>query len=210
MSKHQLGNQRYAPSQATTTERLGRCPVILATMDRVDSEGHSEPPGWSNVWYWLVYEKSIQKSGAKGTAVGGGKGCLCTGVLFSFLRLTVTGENDTETRNHFPTSKWNLKICRNHLLSVVEWALLRHYFSHQHRCHRFLKAHCCHGHCMCSLILYTILGRASSIPFYKWSNEVSKVRGPQMGQSQNVKLGWSGIIAWASPSSIQRIFRNPY
>lgn len=31
-TEHQLGNQRCAPSQATT-ERLGRCPVILATMD---------------------------------------------------------------------------------------------------------------------------------------------------------------------------------
>ena len=42
----------------------------------VDSKGHSERPGWSNVWHWLVCEKYIQKSSSKGIAVGSGKGWL--------------------------------------------------------------------------------------------------------------------------------------
>lgn len=85
-----------------------------------------------------------------------GSGCgrwetVCVHKCPAFLSpsvLTVTGEHETETRNHPLTSKWNLNTCTSHLPNVLEGALPRLYFIHWQ--HHFLKAHCCHVLCVCA------------------------------------------------------------
>ena len=144
-----------------------------------------------------------------GYSCGRWEGVPVPGVLFSFLRLTVNWgklNRNQKSSSYFKMKPENMQepLTQCGRMSLTE-ALFHSSASVPPFPESSLLSRALHA-----LILYSILGRVSSTPFYKWGNEASKVRGPQMGQSQNVKLGWSGIIAWASPSSIQQIFRNPY
>lgn len=156
-TEHQLGNQRCAPSQATT-ERLGRCPVILATMDT-----EWTPKATVNLQGGLMSDAGVcMKRDPEKRLYGYSCGrwervpvCWCPVFLPASDSHWGKLNRNQKSSSYFKMKPENMQ---EPLTQCGRMSLTEALFHSSASVPPFPESSLCHRLCMCSLILYSILG----------------------------------------------------